>query len=469
MSHDLTRGVRGAGSVTGSAIQIAFHLGFDPIYLIGCDAAYKVLDSVNQSGDDQFNTGVKLHLTSTQDDDPNHFDPSYFGTGRRWHDPNVQRMIEGYEQCRDGIRGTGRQIINATVGGNLEVFPRVDIHDLFPKRTAVRVPDLPAANIEPKATIDPTERPNTTASAAPAMHHAPILTPPNEAILIPDAPEADHAAVEEVEIVKRLLDARGVDPARAVMLDVGAHIGNALASFADAGWRVHALEPDHNNRAGLVRRNKPAWRLTIDPRAVSDRSGLELGFFTSPVSSGISALAPFVDSHTESQKVTTVTLDDYCREHDLKRIDLLKTDTEGFDLMALKGFPWDRLAPAAIVCEFEDAKSVPLGYTHAHLAEFLRDKGYDVYVSEWRPIITYGLRHRWRRLTRWPTSLADPMAWGNLIAFKRDPNETLHTPPTRAEIIDATHTAIRASHGRYIKELANTIGDLEQRAKTPSA
>lgn len=130
-AQTMDHGIRGAGSVTGSAIQIAYHLGFDPIYLIGVDASYKVLPTVMQTGPDRFGDGVLLRLESTEDDDPNHFDPRYFGKGRKWHNPNVPRMIEGYRACRQGIESKGRRIYNATVGGELEIFERLDFDSLF--------------------------------------------------------------------------------------------------------------------------------------------------------------------------------------------------------------------------------------------------------------------------------------------------------------------------------------------------
>jgi hypothetical protein len=133
-SFDITEGVRGAGSVVGSAIQIAYYMGFSPIYLIGCDLGYSVKDNVVQDGEDKFGTGVKLLLTSTEDDDDNHFDPRYFGKGRRWHDPNVKRMVQGHEQCRAAIEGDGGSIFNATVGGELEVYKRISFASLFSAR-----------------------------------------------------------------------------------------------------------------------------------------------------------------------------------------------------------------------------------------------------------------------------------------------------------------------------------------------
>lgn len=124
-------GFGGGGTIATLMIQIAFFLGFDPIYLIGIDASYKVLPTVKQSGPDKFGDGILLNLESTADDDPNHFDPRYFGKGKLWHNPNVSEMVRGFENCRRAIERRDRHIYNATVGGKLEALERVDIHSLF--------------------------------------------------------------------------------------------------------------------------------------------------------------------------------------------------------------------------------------------------------------------------------------------------------------------------------------------------
>src|SRR3546814_10967666 len=54
------------------------------------------------------------------------------------------------------------------------------------------------------------------------------------------------------------------------------------------------------------------------------------------------------------------------------------------------------------------------------MAGFLLEQVSRVYVSEWHPIVRYGIRHDWRRLVPYPCELSDPSAWGNLLAF-RDP------------------------------------------------
>jgi glycosyltransferase involved in cell wall biosynthesis len=124
-------GFGGGGTVTVAAIQLAAYLGFDPIILVGCDASYTVPESAVQSGPDKFGDGVKLNLESTDDDDENHFDPAYFGKGKRWHSPNAAEMLVGFEKCYRQMRAQGLTLVNATVGGALDAVPRVAYANLF--------------------------------------------------------------------------------------------------------------------------------------------------------------------------------------------------------------------------------------------------------------------------------------------------------------------------------------------------
>jgi uncharacterized coiled-coil protein SlyX len=129
-SLDITDGIVLGGTVIFIALQIARFLGFDPIYLIGVDADYKIPKTVMQEGK-ILDDGNKLFLESTQDDDANHFDPRYFGKGRKWHHPSVPNMIKGFEICNRAITSEGGRILNATVGGKLEIFERVNFSNLF--------------------------------------------------------------------------------------------------------------------------------------------------------------------------------------------------------------------------------------------------------------------------------------------------------------------------------------------------
>lgn len=405
-AYNIELGVRGAGSVIGTAIQIAYYLGFNPIYLIGCDLGYHVKNTVVQEGADVFGTGTKLFLTSTEDDDPNHFDKRYFGAGSRWHDPNVNRMISGHKQCIAGVEAKGGKILNATIGGELEIYPRVEFQSLFNE----------------KCNCNKTHLLNTFFNNSKAIN--PI--PHSRTYLIGPYLRCENINLDETDIVYNINKSN--NDKLGVMIDVGAHRGNSCLNFLELGWTIFAFEPDENNRAILIKRAKEseyANSITIDQSAVGARCQENVPYFSSEQSSGISGLLPFHPSHTETAHVNVITLSEYLKEKDIKNIDFLKIDTEGNDLFVLQGFPWNRYVPNIIVCEFEDEKTHHLGYTWNDICKYLLDRGYSVYVSEWHPIIRYGVRHNWLGLKRYPCQLEDSKAWGNLIAFKNDPGDSV--------------------------------------------
>ena len=106
-------------SVTIINLQLAYHFGFTRVVLVGMDFSYVIPDSVQREG---------VVFTSTEDD-PNHFDPRYFGAGKKWKDPQLARVASNYELARAVYAADGREIINSTVGGMLDVFPRLDLAD----------------------------------------------------------------------------------------------------------------------------------------------------------------------------------------------------------------------------------------------------------------------------------------------------------------------------------------------------
>jgi FkbM family methyltransferase len=221
--------------------------------------------------------------------------------------------------------------------------------------------------------------------------------------------------VEEMRLVHELT--KDLSGAR-VLLDVGAQYGVLSRPFLDDDWAVYAFEPNPVSRERLLKLTEIYPKLSVDARAVWDKTESDRPFYTSQVSAGISGLHAFHPSHKESGKADTVSLAQFCGEKSVQQVDVLKTDTEGSDLFVLKGFPWDRMKPAVVICEFEDNKTTPLGYSFHDLAGFLVQQGYDLLVSEWYPIETYGQLHNWRRFITYPCELSDGNAWGNIIAFR---------------------------------------------------
>ena len=217
------------------------------------------------------------------------------------------------------------------------------------------------------------------------------------------------ADVDEVVLVSHVI---ATEPG--TMVDVGAHHGYAMDPFLRHGWKVYGFEPDPANRQVLNSRHP---EVAVDVRAVSETDGQSVSLFTSDVSTGISTLSPFHDTHAATTTVQTVRLDTFLAEERVESVDFLKVDIEGYDLFALRSFPWNTYHPRAVVCEFEDHKTVPLGHSVHDIAKFLEQQGYEVIVSEWEPIVEYGRRHTWKRFVRYPATIAAD-GWGNLIAVQ---------------------------------------------------
>lgn len=112
------------GTVANVGLQVLSFMGFSPIYLVGVDMNYKDHKTVIKHD--------KRNWTSIKDDDPNHFDPRYFGKGRKYHYPRLnENMLPSLERAKIITDNMNIQVINAGIGGCLEIFSRVNFRSLF--------------------------------------------------------------------------------------------------------------------------------------------------------------------------------------------------------------------------------------------------------------------------------------------------------------------------------------------------
>jgi 6-hydroxymethylpterin diphosphokinase MptE-like len=105
-------------TVTYVAMQLAYHMGFRQVILIGIDHNYSAQGKPNTT-------------VTSQGDDQDHFNASYFGKGFRWQLPDLETSERSYQLARQSYEQSGRQILDATIGGKLTVFPKVDYDSLF--------------------------------------------------------------------------------------------------------------------------------------------------------------------------------------------------------------------------------------------------------------------------------------------------------------------------------------------------
>ncbi len=105
-------------TVTFIALQLAYYFGFKEVILIGVDHSFTTKGKPNET-------------VTSQGDDPNHFNSAYFGKGFRWQLPDLETSEMAYRMAKAAFEQDGRKVLDATVGGKLTVFPKVDYDRLF--------------------------------------------------------------------------------------------------------------------------------------------------------------------------------------------------------------------------------------------------------------------------------------------------------------------------------------------------
>jgi len=128
---------------------------------------------------------------------------------------------------------------------------------------------------------------------------------------------------------------------RPIVFDVGANRGQTIEHFRDVFARpvIHSFEPGVDTFAELQRRCAGVPDLHLNKIALGARAESRTFLHTEPDNMS-SFLEPSVDAWGEIKDrypVEVMTVDDYCRARGIDRIDILKSDTQGFDLDVLKG------------------------------------------------------------------------------------------------------------------------------------
>lgn len=117
-STDVRWRVWEGATVTNLALQLAFHMGIEKAILIGVDHNFADKGEANKT-------------IVSQGDDANHFMPNYFGKGVKWQLPDLDTSEIGYALARDAYLKAGREVVDATIGGKLKIFPKVEYGSLF--------------------------------------------------------------------------------------------------------------------------------------------------------------------------------------------------------------------------------------------------------------------------------------------------------------------------------------------------
>jgi len=161
----------------------------------------------------------------------------------------------------------------------------------------------------------------------------------------------------------------------------GANVGQTALRYAAQYPHavIHSFEPTPATFRKLSRNVANQQRIVPYEMALSDSEG-ETEFFTSDHDVSNSMLAePGEDRDRIRVKCTT--LDRFCHDHDIERIDLLKLDAEGIEPQILRGAPhvFERMRPRVVISELtfcggEDSRGNGIGVIHQ-----LQEYGYRLF------------------------------------------------------------------------------------------
>ena len=110
-SDDIAQQTYEGGTVTYLCMQLATYMGFKEIYLIGNDFTYSL---------EKTNEGIKVNNVK------DYFVDNYIGSTETRFYPRLDLCEEAFRFAKQTCDEKGITIYNATRGGKLEVFPRVD-------------------------------------------------------------------------------------------------------------------------------------------------------------------------------------------------------------------------------------------------------------------------------------------------------------------------------------------------------
>lgn len=110
---DCTKKVHAYGTTVYLIFQLAVYMGFSKIYLLGTDCSY---------------TGAKKHAYKSDKEEKALYNDNT-------HNGNLERALEtGFDAIRYYARKNSVEVFNATRGGKLELFPRVNLDALLEKK-----------------------------------------------------------------------------------------------------------------------------------------------------------------------------------------------------------------------------------------------------------------------------------------------------------------------------------------------
>jgi len=182
---------------------------------------------------------------------------------------------------------------------------------------------------------------------------------------------------------------------KVVVFDVGAHTGEWYNLFKENYTKdsvVYSFEPSKESYLKLLEIKD--FNFHPENLALGDKTGETFLFSPGNAGSPGSYISDegMSANKENSDKVTITTINKYCHDNNIKNIDLLKLDVEGYEIKILKGAKEMLKNDVIKMIQFEFGAPSPEKYSLKDFFDLLTDK-YDIYrilsdgyypVKEWR-------------------------------------------------------------------------------------
>lgn len=178
-----------------------------------------------------------------------------------------------------------------------------------------------------------------------------------------------------------------------VVLDIGTNIGSTLLQFAKKigeNGKVYGFEPDAQNyNACLVNINlNSLHNVEVFNIGLGDETGTFTLVVDTETNRGGNRISLSNENNKNNSKIHVERLDDWIKDKNLSRIDLIKIDVEGFELNVLKGAEETiKKHTPVLFIELDDNNLKAVGNSASELIKFLENLGYSVTKAETEELV----------------------------------------------------------------------------------
>lgn len=193
-----------------------------------------------------------------------------------------------------------------------------------------------------------------------------------------------HRGISQAEKCLMIRCLNSTSFGKTVAIDVGANLGLFTITLAGLGYsEVHAFEPVPQTFARLkanVANNHLLETVQLNCIAIGSEEGFaEFQIFEeSSAINGIVGPSAYQPTPASTQRVPVTTLDRYCSENQISKIDFLKIDAEGMDPLVMIGMQslLNNRCVSAILLEMCPLSLSRVNFTVSQFYELIINSGY---------------------------------------------------------------------------------------------